>query len=396
MLKAKQIVKPWVIIIVALLLAGSAAARAGELWSNWPTGTDPAEVGQRLIKNLIARKPAVKPYGYPESCMAYGSMRFAAAIKDPALLKMVEDRYAVILTPEGKKLMRKEPANEDAAIEGIIPLELYQQTGDAGYLAIGKGIADFQWSPPTRRSDGATSRPAKDSPYGVTPEEIRQWTAEGLSKQTRFWIDDMFMITALQVEAYRATGDKIYLDRAATEMAAYIDKLQRPDGLFYHHANAPIHWGRGNGWVAAGMTEVLLELPKDHPLHGKIMTAYQKMMAALVKDQDSAGMWHEVIDDPKAWPESSCTAMFTFALAEGYRNGWLQGDQYQNAARNGWIALCGHLDKDANLTDVCVGTNPGATEQHYLDRGQETGNLHGQAALIWAAWALLPEQGGKY
>ena len=36
-----------------------------------------------------------------------------------------------------------------------------------------------------------------------------------------------------------------------------------------------------------------------------------------------------------------------------------------------------------------LGTNKKPDTQYYLDRPRETGNLHGQAAAIWAAWALL-------
>ncbi len=31
----------------------------------------------------------------------------------------------------------------------------------------------------------------------------------------------------------------------------YCEKLQRPNGLFYHRDDAPFYWGRGNGWAAA-------------------------------------------------------------------------------------------------------------------------------------------------
>lgn len=101
------------------------------------------------------------------------------------------------------------------------------------YLDLGKFFADRQWENPT--------------PGGLTSE-------------TRFWIDDMYMITTVQVQAFRATGDSKYLDRAALEMMAYLDKLQQPNGLFYHAPDAPFYWGRGNGWVAAGMAELLRAL----------------------------------------------------------------------------------------------------------------------------------------
>ncbi len=118
------------------------------------------------------------------------------------------------------------------SIFGIVPLEIGMQTKDKKYIDYGLGYADRQWDHPD---------------------------ADGLSQETRFWIDDMYMLTILQLEAYRATGDKKYLDRDAHEMVAYLDKLQQPNGLFYHAPDVPFFWGRGDGWVAAGMTEMLLD-----------------------------------------------------------------------------------------------------------------------------------------
>ena len=61
-------------------------------------------------------------------------------------------------------------------------------------------------------------------------------------------------------EHYAFSGDKKYLERDAKEMAAYLDKLQQPNGLFYHAPDVPFFWGRGDGWVAAGMAEMLRDL----------------------------------------------------------------------------------------------------------------------------------------
>jgi hypothetical protein len=38
---------------------------------------------------------------------------------------------------------------------------------------------------------------------------------------------------------------------------------------------------------------------------------------------------------------------------------------------------------------VCAGTNKGTTIQYYLDRPRNTGDLHGQAPVLWTASALL-------
>ena len=53
------------------------------------------------------------------------------------------------------------------------------------------------------------------------------------------WIDDMYMLIIVQLQAYRATGDAKYLDRAALEMSVYLDKLQQPHGLSTMRAMRP-------------------------------------------------------------------------------------------------------------------------------------------------------------
>src|SRR5438105_15608256 len=101
---------------------------------------------------------------------------------------------------------------------------------------------------------------------------------EGLSWQTRYWIDDTYVITLLQLQAFRATAKRLYLDRATRELVAHLKKLQQPNGLFFHALDVPFFWGRGNGWVAAGMTEMLGSLPESHPEQPLILACYRKMM----------------------------------------------------------------------------------------------------------------------
>jgi unsaturated rhamnogalacturonyl hydrolase len=357
-------------------------------WGLWAT-TEPKVVGTRVVLNLVARRNLMTSAGlgahYAEACTGYGSLRFARAVGDRDLADKVVARYASILTPEGRGNIP--PADHvDRSVFGIVPLEIsrYLKTkpGDnaalaQSYLAIGRNSADAQWA----------------APFNMSTEQSALLNA-GLTVQTRFWVDDMFMITGLQVQAFRATGDKVYLDRAATEMVAYLDRLQKPNGLFFHAEDVPFYWGRGDGWFAVGMAEILMDLPPDHPQRARIMEGYRKMMAGLLQNQADTGMWRQLIDKPESWPETSSTGMFTFAMAVGVRKGWLPEPEYKTAARKAWVALCGYLDDNANLRDVCAGTgkaSPGTPErqlQYYLDRPKNIGDLHGQAAVIWAAWAM--------
>lgn len=99
----------------------------------------------------------------------------------------------------------------------------------------------------------------------------------------------MYMIPILQIEAYKATKDSKYIDRAAKEMVLYLNELQRPNGLFYHAPDVPFYWGRGNGWIAAGMAELLQYLPKKHKDHPRILQGYLTMMNSLKDFQNSRG-----------------------------------------------------------------------------------------------------------
>jgi rhamnogalacturonyl hydrolase YesR len=172
-------------------------------------------------------------------------------------------------------------------------------------------------------------------------------------------------------------------------MAAYFDKLQQTNGLFFHGENAPFYWGRGNGWMAAGSAELLRSLPENHPQRAHILAGYRKMMAALLAAQDKDGLWHQLIDKPDSWPETSGSAMFAFAFVTGVKNGWLDEKTYGPAARRAWLSLVKQLDADGNLREVCVGTNKGDNEKFYNDRPRAVGDLHGQAPMLWTVSALL-------
>jgi rhamnogalacturonyl hydrolase YesR len=192
------------------------------------------------------------------------------------------------------------------------------------------------------------------------------------------------------VQAYRATRNKVYLDRAALEMAAYLNKLQKPNGLFFHGLEIPFYWGRGNGWVAGGMSELLTDLPKNHPQRARIMEGYHTMMASLLKYQDADGAWHQLIDHPESYQESSATAMFTYAMITGVKKGWLKDKAYAQGARTGWLAIVNKFMDEGGLMDkVCKGTGQKNSLDFYLTRPTEKGNPHGQAPALWCVNALL-------
>jgi unsaturated rhamnogalacturonyl hydrolase len=181
----------------------------------------------------------------------------------------------------------------------------------------------------------------------------------------------------------------IYLQRAAREIDSYINKLQQPNGLFYHGLEYPFFWGRGNGWVAAGLAELLSELPKSNPYYTLILEGYRKMMYTLVEYQAEDGMWRQLIDKAESYKETSSTAMFGYAMTVGYKKGLLPDEPFKAASEKAWNGLTTYINEDGKLRDVCVGTGQTNDINFYLTRPRSTGDLHGQAPVLWFAYSLL-------
>ena len=341
-------------------------------FEGWPQGADPAEIGLQLARLFDSRETREDKH-YKEACVWYGALSIARILGEQPLIETLirkyepfRNSYAELLSGEG---------HVDMNVFGIVPLEISKNSGDPFYLDEGIALADHQ----------------------------KRW----IDKQIRFAIDDMFMITSLQVQAFRASGDPSYLDLAADVMARYLEKLQQEDGLFYHHGDFHHKWGRGNGWVAAGMAELIRELPANHGMYAAIHEGYQKMMEGLLKYQiregSGKGLWKQIVDsdDPRNWPESSGSAMFCYALAAGVKQGWLDGPVFGPAARSAWFGLTGDITEEGEITNTSNWaykpmSHPEAgdrydndEENYYFERDKLTGDNHGQAPVLWAAAELL-------
>jgi unsaturated rhamnogalacturonyl hydrolase len=316
----------------------------------------PWEVAQLITADLLSR-PDFMMYQTP-GVMAYGAIKFAGLSKDQKTMADLINRYKRV-TDEN---VINTANHVDANVFGILPLEIFIQTKDKKLLAQGLAFADGQWENPL---------------------------PDGLTSQTRYWIDDIYMIGCLQVQAFRSTGNMIYLDRAAFEIDSYIQKLQQPNGLFFHGSDAPFFWGRGNGWVAAGFAELLSVLPENNSHYLSILNAYKKMMKTLLNNQSEDGMWRQLIDKPESFKEASSTAMFGFAMSVGVKRGILPKEPYTASFVKAWNTLTEYLDENGKVREVCVGTGQSSDINYYLSRPRTTGDLHGQASILWFACSII-------
>ncbi len=125
---------------------------------------------------------------------------------------------------------------------------------------------------------------------------------------------------------------------------------------------SPNFWGRGMGWYAMALVDVLDFLPTDHPKRGDVIAILQRLAEAVAKVQDKkTGVWRQVLDQGERagnYPEASASCMFVYALAKGARNRYIDA-RYQDIARRGYAGILKEfIEVDANnlvnLNRVCA------------------------------------------
>ena len=378
--------KTKIALSAALLLASAVVAAI----------PDPAVVSRRISEQFLSTEPdAYEPKGMKGHTYVYGghkhihystvslwvnALECARRAGQKDLEKRLVDAYKPFLT--AKSYVWHKRKHVDWEVTGAVPLEIAILTRDEEAGRRGLSYADRQWEAPAADDDTVKPTP------GIDFQARKEWFEKGYSSETLLWIDDMYMIGLLQLQAYRYTGDQKYLDRAAKEMSLYLDRLPKREGLFFHAPAAPFIWARGNGWMAGAMPMILKEMRADHPEYAKIMREYKLMMASLLKHQRSSGLWGQLVDDAESWDETSGSAMYAYAFAEGVRSGWL-GSEYRAAMEKAYVALVNRLDEHANLADVCIGTGARDNRAWYMARARVNGDPHGQAPLLWLCKVLI-------
>jgi len=204
------------------------------------------------------------------------------------------------------------------------------------------------------------------------------------------WADDLFMSSPFLLRMAEIDQAPSLYDEVARQVIQFNHYLaDDTTGLCFHGwynergINTPIRWGRANGWIIWAISEALMHIPEKHKDYKKILKIYRKHMEALAAVQAESGMWHQVLDHPETFEESSCTAMFTLGMARGVRMGWLP-ERYKEKAIQGWKALQQKIAEDGKVIDICRGTGIGDDVEFYETRERFDHDPRGLGAMITA------------
>lgn len=205
------------------------------------------------------------------------------------------------------------------------------------------------------------------------------------------WLDDMFM----GIPALALHGD---IDEAQRQFKLFHDKMWVAEKGLYRHGWVPsevktatrdsdtpvpyhpsFFWGRANGWALLTACELL-----DVRESAIIMNYYKEHLAGLLPLQHHDGAWHQLLDRPDTYLETSCTAIYCYSLAHGINKGWLDAESYGAQALLAWNYVKAHVNPQGQVEGTCVGTGLAFDPAFYAYRPVNNFAAHGYGPVLWA------------
>ncbi len=296
------------------------------------------------------------------SVLYTGFMAASSTLHDP--------RYRNAMEAMGEKFdwqLRSEHPNADDQSVGQTYFELYLQERNPSLKAATQAALD-----------GLLNGPGAAIPSNQA--QIPWW-----------WCDALFMAPPVWSRMYAATSDAKYLtyvDQHWWETSKLLCDPQRhlyfSDVTSLHNVGShgnPVFWSRGNGWVMGGIARTLEYMPAKYPGRDKYETQLREMASAVTALQDpKTGLWHASLLDAEDFPlpETSGSALMTFALAWGVNHGVLDGSVYTPVIARAWAGLVQQIYFDGRLGSI---QQTGAAPAHYLPSSSYT---YGVGAFLLA------------
>ncbi len=258
--------------------------------------------------------------------------------------------------------------NRAVYYEGL--MALYSIDPDKKYYdyAVEWGVK-HQWTP----VGGVADRLADDQCAGQTwidlyaidaqPERIRN-IKEDIDRMVHsdkcddwYWIDALQMAMPVFVRLGVLEKDSSYF-RKMYDLYRYTKTVEGGHGLYskeerlwwrdknyvppYKEPNGQdCFWSRGNGWVLAALVRVLSLLPVGDAHRAEYLQDYLDMVRALVPLQRADGYWNVSLHDSTHFggKELTGTALFTYGMAWGIREGYLDKNVFLPIVARAWNGM---------------------------------------------------------
>jgi rhamnogalacturonyl hydrolase YesR len=210
------------------------------------------------------------------------------------------------------------------------------------------------------------------------------------------WLDDLYMALPCFAQMALLTGDTRYYDDAAKQLLQFHSRMfVAQKGLFMHgwiqemSPHPAFHWGRANGWALMAAAELLTVMPRDYPQRTQLMNIFKAHAAGLRRVQAPSGLWHQLLDRPDSYEETSSSAMFVFALTRAINKGWLSRPTWAPIVLRGWNGLTRKVNSTGQVEGTCIGTGLGWDDTFYLNRPRDVNAAHGYGPIFLAGSEII-------
>lgn len=329
---------------------------------------------------------------YVNGVLGISMLHLADAVHQPKYQQFVKENFDFYFNSKIQKRLKKEydEGVRDNAWRRFFSMSSLDDCG-----AMGAALSELQRRYPDKRYEGYLHRIGNyilncQQRIKFNPNDNGVFCRSSNGERT-IWLDDLYMSCSfLAHEGSRMGVPDIYLTTAIQQLQLFDSILyDNQKGAYrhcyYYEQQEPgiAYWGRANGWAFLAYSIVLDRLPKNHPLYSFTLNRFRHHIMRMCQYQDATGMWHQLLDKPDSYPETSCTAMFVYAIAKGVNKGWLDRS-YASVANAGWKAIESQVTSDGQLRNVCIGTGISRDLPFYYNRPTPLNDAHGLGAFIMA------------
>ena len=220
-------------------------------------------------------------------------------------------------------------------------------------------------------------------------KNVLQFPDETFRRINTMWADDTFMSLPFLVRVGELYHDASYFDLCIRQMKGFYKRLYWKEKKLFSHIYFiddlkpnKVAWGRGNGWIFLTLSELLEWIPENFPGREWLLWLFSEFAKGIIAVQDKEGLWHQVLDMPKSYQETSCSGMFAIGLLRGVKHGWISKEYQKNAERAVFAIAKNCVDSAGNILGVCKGSGCSYDKEYYANLGTVINDDHGTGIIL--------------
>ena len=220
--------------------------------------------------------------------------------------------------------------------------------------------------------------------------------ARNRPQKNTLWLDDLYMSIPALAQMGKLTGDNKYYDDCVKQIQQFSQRMfNKEKGVYMHgwvqemETHPQFHWARANGWAILAMVELLDVLPETHPGRKQVLQQLQTHARGLAYYQSGEGFWHQLLDRPDSYLETSATAIYAYCLARAANKGWIDKLAYAPMAVLAWNAVATKVNAKGQVEGTCVGTGMAFDPAFYYYRPVNVYAAHGYGPVLLAGAEII-------